>query len=225
MRSKTLSCWRIVLVGVVAAITLPAYAETPNIAVDSGVYVMDPNHATLTFKVDHLGLSTYTARFISYTSEINFDAEDLANSTVFLNLDPLSIRADYAGNYRRIYPDTPTETWDAHLAQDPAFFNANEHPDIGFVSTGITLTGENTGVVTGNLTMLGKTLPIAMDVTFRGGLATHPFIPTHSAIGFSARGSIKRSEFGLTFLLKPPFVGDDVNIEFEAEYLRENESN
>lgn len=190
-----------------------------DLSVPSGIYRMDPNHATLTFKLNHLDLSTYVARFVSYSSHIDLNADNIGASSVSVDLDPKSIRADYVGDYHAIYPDSTYEGWDEHLARHENFFKADDFPEISFKSNAVELTGDKTGVVHGELTMLGQTLPLNMDVVFNGETASHPFIPGHAAVGFSASGTLKRSDFGMTFLLTPPFIGDEVTIEFEAEYL------
>ncbi|WP_342076831.1 YceI family protein [Yoonia sp. SS1-5] len=201
-----------------------ASAETKLIDTPSGTYTADANHTTLAFKVGHIGLSTYVARFIGVESTIALNADDPTQSHVELTVDPLSIKADYAGDYSAIYPDSTFAGWDEHLAKHENFFQADTFPEISFVSTSIEPTGDNTGIVKGELTMLGKTLPLDMDVTFNGALAQHPFIPGYAVVGFSATGTVKRSDYGMTFLLEPPFVTDEVMIEFETEYLMPNAS-
>jgi polyisoprenoid-binding protein YceI len=65
------------------------------------------------------------------------------------------------------------------------------------------------------------TRPVSLDAKFNGGYAGHPMDP-HARIGFSARGSLKRSEFGIAFGVPAPGsqfgVGDDVEIIIEAEF-------
>ena len=82
-------------------------------------------------------------------------------------------------------------------------------------------TGANTANVTGDFTMHGVTKPLVLAVTFNGGYAGHPYDP-NARIGFSATGSIKRSEFGMAYGVPEPGttmgVGDDVSLVLEAEF-------
>jgi polyisoprenoid-binding protein YceI len=62
---------------------------------------------------------------------------------------------------------------------------------------------------------------VILDVTYNGGYAGHPMDP-HARIGFSAKGTFKRSDFGIAFGVPAPGttmgVGDDVQIAIEAEF-------
>jgi polyisoprenoid-binding protein YceI len=62
---------------------------------------------------------------------------------------------------------------------------------------------------------------MALEATFNGGYAGHP-MDKHARIGFSASGSLKRSEFGISFGVPTPSaplgVGDDVDVIIEAEF-------
>jgi polyisoprenoid-binding protein YceI len=97
-----------------------------------------------------------------------------------------------------------------------------------FRSTGLELTGPNTARMTGELDLHGVARPVTLAVTFNGGHASHPLDPFGSRIGFSAHGSLRRSEFGIAEGLPPPGsdfgVGDDVEILIEAEFTRPSEA-
>ena len=86
-----------------------------------------------------------------------------------------------------------------------------------FTSTGLERTGDSTGVLTGDLTLLGVTRPVTLDVVFNG-TASDPFSSRKTRWGFSASGAIKRSEFGMDFGLG--FVSDDINLMIETELLQ-----
>jgi polyisoprenoid-binding protein YceI len=103
----------------------------------------------------------------------------------------------------------------------PRWFDAAQFPTMTFRSTSVELTGANTARVIGDLTLHGVTKPVALDVTFNGGYAGHPMDP-NGRIGFSARGSLRRSEFGMGYGVPPPGstmgVGDEVEIVIETEF-------
>ena len=60
-----------------------------------GVYQLDRGHASLTWKVDHLGLSDYTARFATFDAQLTLTPDDLSKSKVEVTVDPASVRTDY----------------------------------------------------------------------------------------------------------------------------------
>ncbi|QCI78714.1 YceI family protein [Hankyongella ginsenosidimutans] len=70
--------------------------------VPSGVYAVDPTHASVTWKVMHLGLAKYTARFTKVDAELTLDAADPTKSKVFVAIDPRSVRTDYPNPEKRI---------------------------------------------------------------------------------------------------------------------------
>lgn len=202
------------------AAAVAATAAPVQIAAPAGEYKLDPTHASLTFQVQHLGLSNYTARFTQFDATLNFDPANPANSRVTATINPASIRTDYTGNYRATHQGSPYRTFDEALTRDPNWFNVGAHPQITFESTGIELTGERTGTMTGNLTFLGQTHPVTLDVKFNGELNPHPFLQGRSAIGFSASGALDRSQWGMTQGVNPtgPGIGDTVSLIIEAEF-------
>ena len=182
---------------------IPDPAQSP-----SGTYGLDKGHASVTWRVDHLGLSNYTARFADIEASLDWNSEDPTASTVSVTIDPMSVRTDY---YLAEEKD-----WDNVLSTDARWFNAGEHPEISFVSTGATIGEGNTGTVTGDLTLLGVTQPITLDVTFNGGLLNR--FAQKWAMGFSGTTTINRSEFGMGALV--PNIGDEVEILIEAEFIK-----
>ncbi len=183
----------------------------------AGTYVLDPTHASLVWKVNHFGLSNYTARFTRLDATLEFNPDDASATSLTVTVDPSSVETDYPADFKATHADSPYDTFDEEIAQDPTFFNAGEYPEITFTSTEINPTGPATGTVTGDLTFLGVTRPVTLDVTYNG-TATFPWAPDEPKIGFSATGTLKRSEFGLTKLV--PNVGDEVELLIEAEFAK-----
>jgi len=87
-----------------------------------------------------------------------------------------------------------------------------------FKSASIEKTGDKTGKITGDLTILETTKPVILDVVFNKA-AVHPFNQKYVA-GFSAKTKIKRSDFGMKYGL--PLLSDEVNIMIEVEGFRQN---
>ena len=98
------------------------------------------------------------------------------------------------------------------------WFDATTFPQAVFRSTAIDMTGENTGRVTGDLTLHGVTRPVILDVTFNGGATD--LITGRYTLGFAATGTFKRSEFGVNDYI--PAVGDEVQLEIYAEFQRQS---
>jgi polyisoprenoid-binding protein YceI len=174
--------------------------------VGAGAYRLEKPHASLIWRVKHMGLSNYTARFTDFDVSLDFDPANPAASTMKAIINPLSVRTDH-----------PTDAgWDKRLGED--FFKAQQFPQIVFTSTRIETTGQFTGKVTGELAFLGVTKPVTLDVTFNGAAPPSALYGGRAAVGFSARGVLKRSDFGLTRYAA--FVGDEVEIIIEAEFTR-----
>lgn len=193
----------------IAAVALLIAAPTLAVPLDapSGTYNLDLSHTSVTWRIKHLGLSFYTARFAKIASTVVLDAADPSKSKLDVTIDANSVRTDF--------PFPEKEDFDKVVGGDARFLDGRSFPQIRFVSTSIAATGPKTGKITGNLTLRGVTKPVTLDATFNGTLAPNPMMKTHK-LGVSARGSIKRSDFGMNFGLQ--FVGDEVELIIEAEY-------
>lgn len=193
-----------------------------NVEAPAGQYQLDPHHASLHFSVRHLGVSNYVMRFTDFDVNMDLVPDDMTASAVSVNIDPTSVRTDYAGDYRGTHPDSTFASWDEALARDEKFLNATEHESISFTSTSVATTDDGTLLVSGDLTLLSQTRPITLDVTLEGSEQAHPMTGV-GLIGFSATGTFKRSDFGMTHLVTPPVVGDTVTVQFEGELLQVQE--
>lgn len=205
-----------------AALTLATAAcaqdtAEPTAAPTTPTYSLDLTHASLIWRVSHGGgLSMYTARFTDFDADLVFDAADLSTASVTATIDPTSVETNYPGDFKATHPNSENDSWNAELAN--AWFGAQEYPQITFTSTAVEQTGENTGTVTGDLTFMGVTQPVTLDVTFNGE-AEFPWNEGRKTVGFSATGTVVRSNFGLDRLI--PNVGDEVEIIIEAEFVQD----
>ncbi len=193
-----------------AAFAAPAFAQSADAPV--GEYVVDKTHASLTWKVMHQGLAWYTARFTHFDADLTFNAKDVSKSSLSVTIDPNTVETDYE---QQRAADSTTD-FSKELAEEERFFNSGTHKAITFKTTKITKTGENTGTATGNLTFLGVTKPITLDVTYIGD-RNDPRSQKHK-IGFSATTTVKRSEWGMEW--GQAFIGDDVKLAIEAEFVQ-----
>jgi polyisoprenoid-binding protein YceI len=178
----------------------------------AGAYTLDRAHATLLFRVDHLGFSKYTARFRQFDARLQFDPGNLAASSVTVTIDPASIETDY--------PDPATVDFNAEL-RSQQWLDTAQFPQMTFASTRVQQTGPNSLRINGEITLRGVSRPMTLDATFNGGYAGHPMDP-HARIGFSAHGWLKRSEFGMRAGIPEPGskmgVSDEVEVIVEAEF-------
>lgn len=172
----------------------------------TGAYQMERPHASLLARVKHMGLSYYTVRLTDFDATLDFDPAKPAASKVQAIINPLAVQADH-----------PTDTgWNKKIGTD--FLQGTQFPQIIFNSTKVEPTGQFTGTVTGNLTFRGVTKPVTLAVTYNGGLDSAVLYGGRPAVGFSARGTFKRSDFGFTDYLSA--VADDVEIVIEAEFTK-----
>lgn len=167
----------------------------------SGEYQTDPEHRYITFNYVHQGYSKPYLRWRDWDATLDWNAADPAASSVVVTIDANSI-------------DSGVDRFDGHLRSDD-FFDVENHPEITFKSTDLNVTGDDTGTMTGDLTVKGITKPVTLDVK----LNRSAFEERAGAykIGFSATGVVKRSDFDVDAYT--PFVSDDVNLNIEAEFV------
>lgn len=166
-------------------------------------YVLEKPHTQILFFVSHLGFSKSQGEFHDFDGGFTFDPEDWGNSAATVTIRTHSI-------------DMDDHAWDKHMRHED-FFNVNVHPTMTFASTKLEQTDENTGRLHGDLTLLGVTRPVTLDVTFNK-VGQH-FKSKEWIAGFSAATTIKRSDFGMDYGL--PIVGDEVHIRLEVEGVRQ----
>ena len=122
----------------------------------SGAYQLEKAHGSLIARMKHMGLSNYTVRFTDFDATLDFDPKNPAASHVKAIINPLSVRAEH-----------PTDTgWDKRIGED--LLEGAEFAQIVFDSKSIEVTGEFTGKITGDLTLMGVTEPVTLDVTYNG---------------------------------------------------------
>lgn len=171
----------------------------PVLAADS--YEIDPQHAWVAFSINHAGWSSASGLLSNVTGQISFDKEDPTKSTVTVTIDATTLATGFADRDRDL--------------QGPDFFNTAEFPTITFNSTAVEKTGDNTGKITGDLTLIGVTKPVTLDVTFNAETPL-PWDANALKAGFTATGSITPAEFGMAKVTEfglGPDVPLTINIE------------
>ncbi len=196
------------LLGLAVLITLaaPAYAQefTPPTTdlskAPAGIYRLDQSHASLTFKILHMGTSLYTGRFNTLDATIHFDPAHVDKSIVEASIDMASV-------------DTHNTKLEEELRSD-MFLDSGKFPKATFKSTRLVQNSPTQGTMTGDLSFHGVTKPITFEVTLHG-LGQNP-MTKKPTLGFGATATISRSGFGVSKYV--PMVGDDVQLIIEGEF-------
>ncbi|MEZ5960313.1 MAG: YceI family protein [Hyphomonadaceae bacterium] len=200
------------------AVSTPAAAQEPPTAqaaptypvavnLPAGEYRLDPRHASVIFRIQHQGLAWFTARFDAKAATLTLDPNDPSHSQLSASVDATSVNTGVLNAQgERAFDQTIGRALGSQTTQN-----------ITFVSTSIERTGEHTGRITGDLTMNGQTHPATLDATFVGD--TNDLLRGGSRVlGFSAQGTIDRTEWGVNTWRA--FTGAEVQIVIEAEFVR-----
>lgn len=180
---------------------------TPTVEVDiaklrAGQYSLDKKHASLLFKVPHMGLSSYIGRFNDFDASLDFDPDDIANAKLDAIIEIISLDINNPG----LEEDLMDGTW----------FDQPRYPQAKFSTLSVTPLTDSEFEFVGNLDWRGIVQPISLVVTFHGG--ANNMLTGYYTIGFSAKGSFSRSDFGMDAYI--PMVGDLVEIETYAEFQK-----
>ena len=170
-------------------------------------YKLDPSHTTVAFLVNHIGFSRMLGRFIELEGDFTYDEDTQTLSNLRVTVQTKSV---YSAHKAR----------DEHV-RNKDFLNAKEHPEMVFTADGGTPEGPNQGKVTGQLTLLGQTHPLTLDVTLHKS-DVYPFGHSRHTLGISVRGSVLRSQYGMTYGVAAGMVGDAVDVIIETEAIRQN---
>lgn len=133
-----------------AAVAISAPATAADYKIDT-----DNAHASITFRIKHLGFSWLTGRFDKFTGTFTYDDKNPDASKVKVEIDTTSVDTNFALRDKHIR--------DAQLLDTDAF------PKATFESTSIKASGDGKAVVTGNLTLHGVTKQISFNAEHIGG--------------------------------------------------------
>ncbi|EGF93007.1 yceI-like domain protein [Asticcacaulis biprosthecium C19] len=184
-----------------ASVIALGLATAPAFAADT--YKLDAGHTEVVFGWTHFGFSKPTGKFANAVGSVTLDQADPAKSSVSVSFDISGL-------------NTGVPALDNHL-KSADFFDAAKFPTATFKSTAVQTTSDKTATVTGDLTIHGVTKPVTLDVTLNG-LGEHP-MKKKKAAGFSATGTIKRSDFGVGAYA--PAVSDEIHLVITAEAIAE----
>ena len=167
----------------------------------AGQYTIDSDHASVLWKINHLGFSTFIGRFNDIEASLDFDPENIENSSVevIINTAGLDI------NNPEFAEELRGSNW----------FDVENFPQAVYRTTSFLESNENTFVFEGELTLLGITAPVNLNVVFNGG--GRNFLTRKYTLGFSGSANFQRSVFGLSRFTSFG-VGDDINLEIHIEF-------
>jgi polyisoprenoid-binding protein YceI len=166
------------------------------------VYVADPAHTYAYFATGHLGISWLRGRFNRTEAKVTIDRAARSGSIhVVIATDSL---------------DTGHEARDKHL-RSPDYLDVELHPTMTFKSGRLRFDGDVLAGADGELTLMGVTKPVSLNVSFFSCRA-HP-VNKRQMCGAEAETAIKRSEFGLK--RGAVGIGDDVKITIQIEAYRQ----
>lgn len=171
---------------------------------EAGAYDFDKAHSFIGFKVRHMGLIEVPGFFREFTGVVNFDARDMAKSTVEFTAKAASVDTGVVGR-------------DNHL-RNKDFFEVEKYPDITFRSTKVEKRGK-AGMLTGDFTMKGVTKSVTFPFEIVGWLP--PGERSGGKMGIAAETTINRKDFGVNYDTKLPSgissVSDEVKIVLQIE--------
>jgi polyisoprenoid-binding protein YceI len=166
----------------------------------SSTWTIDPNHSQVNFSIKHMAVSTVRGSISGVTGTVVWDEKNPSKSSVEATIDAKTV-------------STNNEKRDAHL-KSPDFFNVEKFPTLTFKSTGVTSANGKLQVV-GDLTLGGVTKSVTLDVD--GPTPPQKGMGGKLVTGFSATGTLKRSDFNFGSKFGAPMLGDDVQFTIDVE--------
>jgi polyisoprenoid-binding protein YceI len=172
-------------------------------------YEIDPNHLSIGFLVDHVGYAKTLGMFRTARGSYSFDEAKGELSEVRIEVDTASVFTNQRAR-------------DDHL-KGTDFLNSAAHPRMVFTAASAKRTAERSFEIQGQLELLGKTQPLTLTATWNksapsplGGIFSKPYV-----MGVSARGSFRRSAYGMSYGVANGWVGDEVALIIEFEAVRQ----
>lgn len=171
-------------------------------------WTVDPTHSAIEFSVKHMMIAKVKGSFNKFEANISADPTDLTTAQIDFTVDLASI-------------DTRNTDRDNHL-RSADFFDVEKNPTLTFTATKIEKTNKDEYSVTGVVTLNGVTKEETFEITFEGQ-GKDPW-GTEKA-GFSGKGKVKRSDYGLTYNAALEtggvLIGDQITLSIEIEAAKE----
>jgi polyisoprenoid-binding protein YceI len=171
-------------------------------SLEKGSYQLDAQHATVLFKINHMGMSTFVGRFNKVDASLEFDPNNIANAklSAIINIGSIDVNnADLEETLR-----------------GGSWFDAAKYPQAFFKTESVEVVDEKRARFSGTLTLHGIAKPITLDIVFNGG--GNNMLTGFYTLGFSATTDFNRSDFGIDYLI--PAVADKVEVEVFSEFQK-----
>ena len=185
----------------IAQIVMPGSAipGTPDAArVTAGNYKVDTNHTQVVWTLNHMGITPLAGDFNASGGSLELDPANPAAAKVTVDFNLATMTT--------LLPAFTTHLLSADM------LDVAKYPTANFTSTAVTVTGTS-AKITGNLTLHGVTRPVVLDTRFYGAGANPRSKKLN--VGFKAKTTIKRSDFGIMY---GPTVGDEVELQIYAAF-------
>lgn len=178
-----------------------AMTATPLLAAD---YVIDTQgaHASINFKIDHLGFSYVVGRFNDFEGSFTWDRDQPENARAEVTISTNSIDSNHAER-------------DRHVRSDD-FLDVRRYSEASFTSTGFDYQGDGKGILTGDLTLMGETRSIDIAVEHYGQ-GEDPWGEYRA--GFTGSTELYLPDFGIEFNLGP--AAETVYMDLHVEGIRQ----
>ena len=186
-----------------SALCLLAFAA-PFAQAQKSTWVSDPNHSEVDFAISHMSISKVHGRFGSVDATIQYNAADIAKSSVQATVAVGTV-------------DTGVQGRDNDI-KGANYFDVAAYPVATFTSTSVA-TGGSGLTVSGNLTLHGVTKPVVLDVEGPSAPVTDQRNRVHR--GFSASTTIKRTDFGIGSKVPAAMLGDEVKLTIEIDAIQQ----
>lgn len=164
-------------------VTLPVIADD---SVEHYAIDVRGAHAFVQFRIPHLGFSWLYGRFNEFDGSFTFDTEDPSNSTVNVEIQTASI-------------DSNHQRRDDHLRNED-FLHVTEHPTASFKSTAFEPLGDDRFRLIGDLTLMGMSDSIAIEVE-QIGAGEDPWGGYRR--GFEGTTTLTLADWGIDYNLGP----------------------
>jgi polyisoprenoid-binding protein YceI len=174
---------------------LPGKADVTRVV--AGTYAIEPRHTQIRFTVSHFGFTPFSGFFSGASGSLTLDPAKPGAASVSIEVPT---------NTALVTVPKLTEE-----LRSPMFFDPDKYPTMKFVSDKVVVRGTH-ATISGQLTLHGQTHPLTLEASFFGAGAAFG----KRTIGFTATGTLKRSDYGVTAVL--PMVSDDVQIDIAAAF-------
>jgi polyisoprenoid-binding protein YceI len=196
-----------------AQMDMPKPGARDSTRITGGTYAVDPYHTMVGWRVDHMGITPYFGMFGDVTGTMVLDPKHPAAAKVDISIPVAKVTTASAELTQHLLkaPEKPDG--------EPDFFGPSPAP-ARFVSTSVVPdAAAGKARITGNLTLNGVTKPVTLDASFHGAGKGPKEMGGVEMVGFEAKATIKRSDFGISMGI--PIVSDEVDLDIVAAFTKE----